>query len=789
MENINFDPKNKAKIENVGTQEGGNFIDDVIFEEQQKKSGEKEYKSSSPSRKIIILAKSSPVPEPGYPYKVRVVEDTNPEDPMSGKLFVEIIPITENSIEETESSVSYLGVGLEKAKNGNGQFIPRREQYQDFINDKEVALPLQRDIAVAFVSGEPLLVDGGTSLGKTTTVKKMAAELGWEIHYANLNGATDVEDLMGRYIPNPHKNKPEDPEYIFADGKVTSGLRQEEGKTKIIILDEFNASAPNILIRLHEVLDSLERGGDVVLSEDASEAVAVNKEKTKIIALMNPPGKGYFGREPLDPAQLRRWVYKKLPTELPEGTFSFSTDALFGIGAGTQNITPDMFLRARGEGLTTEQLQDIQGLPEVLEKFKEFHKAAKELLKNRKIAEDQPQPFTYDDRMEPRRVRDFILRFYNGDINETMQQALRYYYANKLESDADRKKLGELIRLVEYKPKPGESKRKSLETAGISPEKAGLIKDIEKLKAEVEASGKLSKPERRTSPDTLLKKMELAKEMLGKDYMGPEKIEKTFGIKVALEDIPDMPYSPDDLEKAKENGEMLVLGVDKDSEGKFLTISHMLEMIPELIDPATGEKIKVLYGQDKSGAAKLESSCWYKDEPFYTGINKDGTPIPNTHPRLKWRLTTKAPLPESVTTSYGGKAEGSTNYIEQTKILREYLISLGSLTEDEAKECSDKVLEEINEIMKSDWQEAARRLSELTVNKNHRRLPPEVLYDILLSIKGNNERILEKTYDWTAALSSYGELVDLGLADRDGVDVNNDYPGLRYDYLGVVSLR
>ena len=264
-------------------------------------------------------------------------------------------------ITETEDSASYLGVTLEKAKGGNGQFIPRREQYKDFINDKEVALPLQRDIAVAFVSGEPLLVDGGTSLGKTTTVKKMAAELGWEIHYANLNGATDVEDLMGRYIPNPHKSKPEDPEYIFADGKVTSGLRQEEGKTKIIILDEFNAWAPNILIRLHEVLDSLERGGDVVLSEDASEAVAVNKEKTKIIALMNPPGKGYFGREPLDPAQLRRWVYKKLPTELPEGTFSFSTDALFGIGSGMQNITPDMFLRARGEGLTTEQLQDIPG--------------------------------------------------------------------------------------------------------------------------------------------------------------------------------------------------------------------------------------------------------------------------------------------------------------------------------------------------------------------------------------------------------------------------------------------
>ena len=278
---------------------------------------------------------------------------------------------TENvPIAETESAMSYLGVSLEKSKSGDGQFVPKREQYEDFINDKDVALPLQRDIAVAFLSGEPLLVDGGTSLGKTTTVRKMAAELGWEIHYANLNGATDVEDLMGRYIPNPHKNKPEDPEYIFADGKVTSGLRQEEGKVKVVILDEFNASAPNILIRLHEVLDSLERGGDVILSEDASEAVSVNKERTKIIALMNPPGKGYFGREPLDPAQLRRWVYKKLPSELPEDTFSYSTDALFGAEPTSQNVTPDMFLKAREEALTPEQLQEVPGMREVLEKYK-----------------------------------------------------------------------------------------------------------------------------------------------------------------------------------------------------------------------------------------------------------------------------------------------------------------------------------------------------------------------------------------------------------------------------------
>ena len=41
---------------------------------------------------------------------------------------------TENvPIAETESAMSYLGVSLEKSKSGNGQFVPKKEQYEDFI--------------------------------------------------------------------------------------------------------------------------------------------------------------------------------------------------------------------------------------------------------------------------------------------------------------------------------------------------------------------------------------------------------------------------------------------------------------------------------------------------------------------------------------------------------------------------------------------------------------------------------------------------------------------------------
>ena len=661
---------------------------------------------------------------------------------------------TENvPIAETESAMSYLGVSLEKSKSGNGQFVPKKEQYEDFINDKEVALPMQRDIAVAFLSGEPLLIDGGTSLGKTTTVKKMAAELGWEIHYANLNGATDVEDLMGRYIPNPHKNKPEDPEYIFADGKVTSGLRQEEGKVKIVILDEFNASAPNILIRLHEVLDSLERGGDVILSEDASEAVSVNKERTKIIALMNPPGKGYFGREPLDPAQLRRWVYKKLPTELPEGTFSYSTDALFGAEPASQNVTPDMFLRAREEALTSEQLQEVPGMREVLEKYKEFHKAAKELLKNRKVAEDQPQPFTFDDSMEPRRVRDFVLRFYTGDINETFQQALQYYYANKLESEADRKKLGELIRLVEYKPKVAESKRKGTEREEKTAEKS----KPEATKGEAIPETKLEGP--------VAEQIEAAIEKLGKENVfGPKEIEKTFGVRLA--EVPGIPFSVEELERAEKLGQMLMLRVDKTSEGKPMSMGAM-------------NKILVERWQKEGRGDLLNSADGWKGwvgEDFFT----------KETPRLGWALVSREVLPESL----------NKNYLQQTEVIvstiRNDVFKGMEIPEEYAaaiKEFESKK-DKLAKLIDEDWQKAAKELSELKITQLARQTIPETIYDVAMYYDRNNKRLLSDTYSWSASLRPEGGgLVGLGDFGSEGVFGKRWLPDYRGGDLGVSLSR
>ena len=166
----------------------------------------------------------------------------------------------------------------------------------------------------------------------------------------------------------------------------------------------------------------------------------------------------------------------------------------------------------------------------------------------------------------------------------------------------------------------------------------------------------------------------------------------------------------------------------------------------------------------------LTDDCWYKDEKFFTR-----EPV-----KTEWKLVSKEFVPGSI-----GK-----DYIEQTKVLRDYLKSNGELSKEEAAECSDKTLVEIAELMKADWKEAAKRLTALKINKNHRRQPVEILYDWIVRFKNRQERgILEGKYDWSSALSSDGNIVIIGYAASAGAYVNGWLPGSANDDLGVCSSR
>jgi len=381
-------------------------------------------------------------------------------------------------IEDAHDTVAYLGVRLPKAQNRDSVFVPNPDSFKDFIHDK-FALELQRDVAVAFATGDPIFIEGGTSIGKTRSVREMCSRLGYEVHYANLNYGADETKLMGKPMPNTKRTSDLDPEYYYWLGKVASGLVPEEGKIKVIILDEIGASMPGNLIVLHEILDAVRNDDPIDLSEWGNGIVHIEPDKIKIVALTNPPGKGYVGREAIDPALLRRFVYKKAASELDQDTFLGRTKARFGLAPQMVEVPADKYLHSLDTALAPEQLTEIPGIEVILDKYGEFHDAAKKLVANRTVAADQPQRFTFDDNEEPRRVRDFILRFYNGDINETFQFALRYYYSNKLESEVDKAKLDELIQHVEYIAPQNTSQRRGFDRNSTAvPERQRAIPEV-----------------------------------------------------------------------------------------------------------------------------------------------------------------------------------------------------------------------------------------------------------------------------------------------------------------------
>lgn len=360
-------------------------------------------------------------------------------------------------IEETEERIKYLGVSLEKAKNKSDDSALDRERFNEFYNTS-LALRLQRDIATAWSLGQIMLIEAETGYGKNIAVKKMCAELGYEHYYVGLHGQTDVGHLMGSYIPNTDRKTKNDPEYIFAYGSVSRGLIQEEGKVKVIVLDNINAAPRRILIRLKEVLNAVEQNRTVTLTENASEQIHVDKEKTIIIGLMNPSGGHYLGVNPLSPDLITRFVYHlKLESDVKaRDNIRECIMASSGFPIETR-ITEKDYRISNYETLTTESCADIPGMEEITKKYIKFHVDAQKMLEKKELAATQVQQIVFDDIREPGRIIAYVKRYFNGDISETFQNAIEFYYLPKLQSDEDREKLRNMIKDVQVKIKPPKS--------------------------------------------------------------------------------------------------------------------------------------------------------------------------------------------------------------------------------------------------------------------------------------------------------------------------------------------
>ena len=579
--------------------------------------------------------------------------------------------------QKEDEIVMYLGVELEKGEGGD--LTPNPDRFKDdVITDFD--LEIMKKIAVGIKLGQPILLEGGSGIGKTRTLDRMCSELNREFYIANCH-KMQVEDLIGAKTVNEETKSG----FGWQDGVVTQAIRNGG----ILFLDEYNFMPGETRGGIHQIFDALlQRKTHITLPENNNEQVAVHPD-FRIVAAQNPPGGEFGDREVLDRAQIDRFLIVKLPEDLPD---TIRKARLLG----SLNINNEITIQEenyifKGLGLTNEGLRDIPGIEDILQKYLEATKQVNIAQKKGEIAGRDYQPVAFGTARDDQRVMEFIKAFYQGDINHTMQQALDLYYINKVSDEEERKKMKTILERVKYVEQQ-DTKRRGLETEA--------------------------------SPDEETISAEQALEIMSEhNFIGPEDIQNTFGF--IPENIPEIPFSAEELTRAKELGQKLMLCIDTKDDGTPFTVQSMLD----ILDGKTSGGRRIMY--KAPGEAKQLS------------------------PRPGWRLTTPTTIENS----------RNKNYLQQTEVLIDYLkneVFAGQTLPEPYQEAVDTFTankDTLEEHIKTDWKEAAKQLASLTINQDTRENVAEVIYRLVMTEKKDGTRELESEYAWSNSLDSVSALM------------------------------
>ncbi|MBI2054224.1 MAG: hypothetical protein HYT36_02735 [Candidatus Staskawiczbacteria bacterium] len=126
------------------------IIDGIVFTEVKKKKGGVEYRSSDPKRKIIMLSESSEKPKPNKPYKVKIIEDTDPGDPNKGKLIGEIY--YESRDEKAKQFIEEINALKQTAKTKEDyqQLASLYQHLEGLYESKEGGKELEASLALQY---------------------------------------------------------------------------------------------------------------------------------------------------------------------------------------------------------------------------------------------------------------------------------------------------------------------------------------------------------------------------------------------------------------------------------------------------------------------------------------------------------------------------------------------------------------------------------------------------------------------------------------------------------------
>jgi cobaltochelatase CobS len=150
----------------------------------------------------------------------------------------------------------------------------------------------------------PALLIGETGVGKTMSVRYLASQTNNGLRRVNLNGATTVDEFLGKLLINEQGT-------YWVNGVLVDAMLAGDW----ILLDEINACLPEIAFSLHSLLDDDRM---VVLMEYDGRIVRPHPN-FRLFASMNPSEEGrYGGTKTLNEALLDRFPVVVRMAYLPE---------------------------------------------------------------------------------------------------------------------------------------------------------------------------------------------------------------------------------------------------------------------------------------------------------------------------------------------------------------------------------------------------------------------------------------------------------------------------------------
>ena len=139
----------------------------------------------------------------------------------------------------------------------------------------------------------PVLIEGPTSTGKTSSVEYLARRTGHRFVRINNHEHTDIQEYLGTYVSDPTTGK-----LVFQDGLLVRALRRGDW----IVLDELNLAPTDVLEALNRLLDD---NRELVIPE--TQEVIRPHQNFLLFATQNPPGL-YGGRKVLSRAFRNRFL-------------------------------------------------------------------------------------------------------------------------------------------------------------------------------------------------------------------------------------------------------------------------------------------------------------------------------------------------------------------------------------------------------------------------------------------------------------------------------------------------